>query len=226
MVTLRPASAQPLASFLLLLVVASTGMSLSAASLDRFPGDLPVAEWVQAISVPMFDEAMRGVSAVGWWVPGSIITLCLGTALFILGRKSDAGLFVALVAMATGANWAIKHIIASSRPDPALLEIREELTTYGFPSGHTMFAIVCFGGLAIVLSGVGRRHAILVRLAQILLVLLIAAMAMSRVYLGAHWPSDTVGALFMGGVWLVLLVGARRWLQGKTRRMLESPSPP
>ncbi len=210
----------------MLLLAASVGMSVTAASLDRFPGDLPVARWVQSIPLPLFDELMRGVSAVRWWVPGSVITVCLGTALFILGRKSDAGLFVAFVAMAAGVNWAVKRIVASPRPDPMLLDVHEDLTTYGFPSGHVVFAVVCFGGLAIVLSGIGGRYAVPARVAQCALVLLVAAMAMSRVYLGVHWPSDAAGALVMGGAWLMMLAGVRGWLQRKQRGVLESPRPP
>lgn len=224
--TFNLAPGRPMALFLLLLVSASVGMSVSAARLDRFPGDLAVAEWVQSISAPMFDEVMKGLSAAGWWVPGSIVTVCLGTVLFALRRKSDAVLFVALVSMGTGVNWAIKRIVASPRPDPALVEVREELATYGFPSGHVIFAALCFGGLAIVLSGLDRRYLVLRRAAQVALVLLVPAMAMSRVYLGAHWPSDALGAMVMGGVWLVVLVGVRRWLQGKQRRVIESPRPP
>ncbi len=225
-VSFHLAPVQRLTLILMLLVAVSVGMSLTAARLDRFPGDLPLAEWVQSISLPVFDEAMRGVSAVGWWVPGSIITACLGLVLFVVGRRSDAGLFVALVAISVGVNWAVKRVVASPRPDPSLLEVHEELTTYGFPSGHVMFAVVCFGGMAIVLSGLGGRCAIPARIAQVALVLLVAAMAMSRVYLGAHWPSDTAGALVMGAVWLTILVGARGWLQGNQRRVIESTRPP
>lgn len=224
-VTVHCAAVRPPA-LILLLVAASVGMSVTAARLDRFPGDLPVAEWVQSISVPLFDEAMRGISAVGWWVPGTAITVCLGSVLFILGRKSDAGLFVVLVALGAGVNWAVKRMVSSPRPDPSLVEVHEELTTYGFPSGHVMFAVVCFGGLAILLSGLGGRYAVPARIAQVALVLLVAAMAVSRVYLGSHWPSDTAGALVMGGVWLVAMVEARGWLQAKHRLVIESSRPP
>ena len=210
----------------LLLGVASIGMSVTAAHLDRFPSDFAITEWVQSISVPMFDEVMRAISALGWWVPASIITVCLGVALFALGRKSDAAIFMALVATSAAANWLIKRIVASPRPDPALVDVHEELTTYGFPSGHVMFAVVCFGWLAIVLSRADGRYVVLSRVAQVILVLLVAAMAMSRVYLGVHWPSDAAGALVMGGVWLVVMVGVRGWLQGKQRRVIESSRPP
>ena len=134
-------------------------MSVSAAQLEWLPGDLAVAEWVQSISIPLFDEVMRGVSGVGWWLPASIITVCAGLALVVLRRRSDAALLVVLVSVSSGMNWVVKQIVASPRPDSAMLEVREELTSYGFPSGHVLFAVVCFGALAILLSGVGGRYA-------------------------------------------------------------------
>ena len=173
---------------------------MSAAWLEWLPGDLAVAEWVQSISIPLFDEVMRGVSGVGWWLPASIITVCAGLALVVLKQRSDAVLLVVMVSVSSGGNWVIKQLVASPRPDPGLLDVKEELTTYGFPSGHVLFAVVCFGALAILLSGVGGRYAWLRRAAQVGLVMLVVAMALSRVYLGAHWPSDTLGALAMGGV--------------------------
>ncbi len=187
---------------------------MSAARLEWLPGDLAVAEWVQSISIPLFDGVMRGVSALGWWLPASIITVCAGLALVVIKRRSDAALLVVLVLVSLGVNWVIKQIVASPRPDPGLLDVREELTTYGFPSGHVLFAVVCFGALAILLSGLKGRYAWLRRAGQVGLVMLVVAMAMSRVYLGAHWPSDTLGALAMGGVYLAVLVWCRGRLQG------------
>ena len=77
-------------------------MSVSAAQLEWLPGDLLMAEWVQSISVPLFDEVMRGVSGVGWWLPASIITMCAGLALVALKQRSDSALLVVLVSVSSG----------------------------------------------------------------------------------------------------------------------------
>ena len=45
--------------------------------------------------------------------------------------------------------------------------------------------------------------------------LLIFLISVSRVYMGAHWPSDTLGAYLAGGVWLMLMIEAYSRLKAK-----------
>lgn len=70
-------------------------------------------------------------------------------------------------------------------------------TNYSFPSGHearTLFVVVLgmfFGNKFI--KNKTRRLAALA-----LLVIFAAVMAVSRIYLGAHWTSDVIGGIFLG----------------------------
>ena len=88
------------------------------------------------------------------------------------------------------ANTATKHFFARVRPEV----LADPLTSYSMPSGHSSGAFAFFVALAIL---AGRNQPQRMRVTWVLLGCLLAiTVAMSRVYLGAHWPTDiTAGAL-------------------------------
>ncbi len=98
-----------------------------------------------------------------------------------------------------GLNLLLKQVFVRQRPhfDKPLLT----LTTYSFPSGHTMMATVFYGTLcALIVSSVRgwwwRALAIGVAVFLVLLV------GFSRIYLGAHYLSDVLAAIAEGLAWL------------------------
>lgn len=102
-------------------------------------------------------------------------------------------------------NVALKQVFERARPafDSPILT----LSSYSFPSGHTMAATVLYGVLACFLA---RRAAsgVQVVLAFMLAAFVIAAVAFSRMYLGAHYLTDIVAAFLEGCGWLALCLGA------------------
>jgi undecaprenyl-diphosphatase len=90
------------------------------------------------------------------------------------------------------------------RPRPQFGRVLVGTGNSSFPSGHAMGSAVIYGLLAYWLmrslpGRVGRA------LADGLLVLVLA-IAASRVVLGAHWPSDVVAGVVAGGAWLAVCI--------------------
>jgi membrane-associated phospholipid phosphatase len=40
-------------------------------------------------------------------------------------------------------------------------------------------------------------------------------MGVSRIYIGDHWPSDVLGGVILGSIFLVWIVLAYRWLEAR-----------
>jgi undecaprenyl-diphosphatase len=102
-------------------------------------------------------------------------------------------------------NKFLKYIFHRPRPhfdDPILA-----LTSYSFPSGHTMTATVLYGVLAALLVTKIERRSLRV-LVVLLASGLIAVVGFSRIYLGAHYLSDVLGAIAEGIAWLSLCLTA------------------
>jgi undecaprenyl-diphosphatase len=88
---------------------------------------------------------------------------------------------------------------------------------YGsFPSGHVLNFTATFGFLAF-LAWHARRPVV-----TVLCLLPPLAIAMSRLYLGEHWPSDVLGGFLFGGLWLALTIRVYRWV-GHRRQVHGSP---
>lgn len=155
-------------------------------------------------NLPLADLA-RVVTAVGSIWSVALITTVTAVGLIIAGRLRVAAFWVAAVAGCGALGQILKW--AFHRPRPVLPDPLVNESTWGFPSGHTLGSVVCFGLLAYLLCSLtlGRRG----RLAAVAgAALLATCVGFSRLYLGAHYPSDVLGSFGAGVFWLALVVAA------------------
>ena len=165
--------------------------------------DVRLNRWFNENSSPALTRAVEIFTHVG---SGVWLTALATVAVVLLVRRrgwADA----LLVAMATAGALVINPIFKQffSRPRPAIHDPNLTLQTFSFPSGHAMGSAAVYGAIAIVLARRlrGTVWARLVVAAAVLIVLLVGA---SRVYLGAHYPTDVVAGWILGLAWLLVCV--------------------
>lgn len=139
-------------------------------------------------------------------------------AFLLLGRRSEA---VALFLSTAGSgliNSTMKMLIARPRPSVEVgIQAYRDTVSQSFPSGHVTFYVCYFGFLFFVAYALLPLRSLARRLALTLTALPVALVGLSRIYLGAHWPSDTLGAYLWSGIWLAFsLEMYRRWKERRT----------
>lgn len=139
-----------------------------------------------------------------------LITLVPVTAYLLLrhGRSLRAFVLCMALPMSTlvvGIGWLTW---SRSRPDVVLNGLTAP-PLHSFPSGHTVHAMIVYGLLAYywISSSPRRWERFLV---GALYVLGTVVIAFTRLEQGAHWPSDIVGSLLIGGFWLAGIIFSMR----------------
>jgi membrane-associated phospholipid phosphatase len=161
--------------------------------------DAAFSAWLHLHASPDLTSAMRVATFFGSGLCATAIAAAMAIRLW---RKQRWYWLAALVVSVPGGallNLLLKYAVHRARPqfaDPLL-----SFSGYSFPSGHTMMASVLYGVIAAYActetTGWSRR-AIAIASASIM----IALVAFSRIYLGAHYLSDVLAALAEGMAWL------------------------
>ena len=157
------------------------------------------------------DPTTAVATALSWLGSAEVNWPLRGAALLLLAWRRHwlrAAAFTLAVVTSELFIGPVKSLTDRARPPGALIET----TAASFPSGHAIATAVTAVGLVLVLAppGLSRWRW------EVRAVLFTAVMALSRVYLRAHWLSDTVaGALLGAGLalgWPALLMALRhRW---------------
>lgn len=116
-------------------------------------------------------------------------------------------------------NISLKAYYGRVRPDPAywLVDLTEGSLSY--PSGHSMTAMAFYGFLIYLINHYSLNKGLKVSL-TILLVLVIFLIGTSRIYLGAHYPTDVFAGYLAGLSWLLVCIGILRSYQYRKMRHL------
>jgi membrane-associated phospholipid phosphatase len=183
--------------------------------------DIQFSAWLHAHAIPKLTTLMLVITHIHSLTGISVMTFV--AALYLLWRRHRYRLLGLLLSVYGGMllNVLLKNIFHRTRPkfDGQILT----LSSYGFPSGHTMASTCFYGALAVF--AVWKFKSWGLRLASVgtagLLILLVG---FSRIYLGAHYLSDVLGAMGEGLAWLALCITGINtiWRRRHHKRILSS----
>jgi undecaprenyl-diphosphatase len=160
---------------------------------------------VQGERSQLFDRFMIVVTRAGDYNT-QLWAAVLLSLILIVTKRFNAAVFAIITLLGTAvANGALKAMFGRVRPEVLL----EPLTSYSFPSGHSSAAFAFFLTLG-VLAGRGQPPRL--RLAWVLLACLPAtAIALSRVYLGVHWPTDVIAGAVLAATLCAISLTLVQW---------------
>lgn len=161
--------------------------------------------WLQSFANPVLDTIFGLITQTG-----SEEFFMIALPLILWCYDVQVGVrFVTVFLLSVYGNGLLKDFFQTPRPylvDSRVRSLMEDTGGgYAMPSGHTQNATVFWFYLATLV-----RRWWLVGL--ILAGVMVALVALSRVYLGLHWPQDVIGGFLVGLAFLfVAWVGFRFW---------------
>ena len=151
--------------------------------------------------IMLFLHSQVSLALTGWFevvtfsASGSVLTtmtIAAAIVLVIAKRPIEAMLLAGSVMCAALVVYAVKMIVGRDRP--ALWDTQWYWGS-SFPSGHTLVATAFAAASALIVGGVSPATR---RLARVVAAVWIVLVALSRLVLGVHWPTDVLAAACIG----------------------------
>lgn len=152
-----------------------------------FPFELQFLRFLEDLRTDLLNTVFQGITLFG---EETLMILLVVTLWFAIDKK-EAQKLLFITAGSLCVNGIIKNIVKMPRPFARGIScVREDTATgYSFPSGHTQGFATWSTVYAIKFKKTWLR---------ILVGVLILSVGFSRLYLGAHYPSDVVVGILLG----------------------------
>ncbi|AXQ23130.1 PAP2 family protein [Acinetobacter wuhouensis] len=147
-------------------------------------------------------EALNGITLALSYLGGlpSMIVITGLCSIYFIRQKQYANILMMSLGLlgASIIGWILKYLVDRPRPD----EVFQIVKTYGasFPSAHSIYAAV----LCCSIMFIFQKHQ-QVKLIYLMGFLWFFSMGISRVYLGAHFPTDVFAGWGIGFIWAAMI---------------------
>lgn len=182
-----------------------TFIALAVPPLKELVQDLDdwVWEFVVDFEITAFVWVAKFMDLVGSTIIVAPVMAIVAIWLIVKKRWEGLAFWVLAMVVSQLLIGPVKELYARPRPPLPLVET----TGFSFPSGHSVAGAAVAVALVIVLVPAGPKR----RNLEIIAGLFAFTMALSRVYLRAHWLSDTAGGAALGAAVAVTAAALVHW---------------
>ena len=150
--------------------------------------ELNILDWFQTLHTPILDKIMTSITKLG---DAGIFWIILTLLFLIIPKMRKTGIIMAaaLIMDLLICNVAVKNLAARTRPYDVNTSVQllvAKLHDYSFPSGHTAASFASVTALYLA----GEKKLWKPALACLI--------AVSRLYLYVHYPTDVLGGMVFG----------------------------
>lgn len=204
-------------NFLIFITLGFAALTYLAKQHNYFNTDLRITLFIQQFNFVWFDFLMRFLSFVGDGVPLITMVILLVIYGYLIGKRKAPFMLVISTIGGLLLSQLLKIIVSRPRPDPTLInQIGQYIRLDSFPSGHVLGAM-SFYGFLLYIAYTQLKKGWFRNMVMVVCIFMVSLMGLSRIYLGAHWFSDVLGAYLIGFVWLSLMIFTYHKLKPKVK---------
>ncbi|WEG17884.1 phosphatase PAP2 family protein [Alkalihalophilus pseudofirmus] len=193
--------------------------------IDSNEFDKLLLDWMNQLIPSSLQEPMSFLTKLGSGEVMIILTLVLMGFLYFKREKLYALMLGVIVFGGLFLNLGLKLLFQRERPgEIRYLEVfgqSFELASYSFPSGHTMRTFLLFAFIIYISYLFITKRAIRL-MSYAIAVFCISVVALSRMILEAHYPSDIIAAISISILWFIICI---RVVPGLVRKYTRTQAP-